>query len=45
MSAITKKLEKVYEKARKKRKSEYGFRAKMKKFILEKLLDIENLNK
>ena len=37
MSAISKKLHRRYEKARKKMKSEHGFRGKVKKFILDRL--------
>lgn len=37
MSAISKKLHRRYEKARKKMKVEYGFRGKVKKFILDRL--------
>lgn len=37
MSAISKKLHQRYEKARKKMKSERGFRGKVKKFILDRL--------
>ena len=37
MSAISKKLHRRYEKARKKMKSERGFRGKIKKFILDRL--------
>lgn len=37
MSAISKKLHKRYEKARKKMKSERGYRGKVKKFVLDRL--------
>lgn len=37
MSAISKKLHRRYEKARKKMKSEHGYRGKVKKFILDRL--------